>query len=92
MAGKSTVSTIRGAFPFLGGDMRSTFDRLGPTAIGLLLAALSLGLAGCEKKGPLEEAGDAIEEGAEDVREDLEDAAEEVEDAAEDVEDALRDR
>jgi predicted small lipoprotein YifL len=61
-------------------------------AIAILFAAMSLGIAGCEKKGPLEEAGDAIEEGIEDVGDDLEDAAEEVEEAAEEAEDALRDR
>lgn len=72
--------------------MRTTFDRLGLTTIGLLLAAMSLGIAGCEKKGPLEEAGDAIEEGVEEVGDELEDAAEEVEEAAEEAEDALRDR
>jgi hypothetical protein len=62
------------------------------TAIALLLTGMSFGIAGCEKKGPLEEAGEAIDEGIEDVREGVEDAAEEVEDAAEEAEEALRDR
>jgi hypothetical protein len=61
-------------------------------AIALLLTAMSFGIAGCEKDGPLEEAGEAIDEGIEDAREGVEDAAEEVEDAAEEAEDALRDR
>jgi predicted small secreted protein len=62
------------------------------TAIIALLLTASFGFAGCEKKGPLEEAGEAIDEGIEDAGEELEDAAEEVEEAAEEAEEALRDR
>jgi hypothetical protein len=76
----------------MGGNMHATFNRVGSTAIALILAAMTLGITGCEKKGPLEEAGEAIEEGVEEVGDELEDAAEEVEEAAEEAEDALRDR
>lgn len=73
-----------------------TIDTFGARAIALLLAAMTLGIAGCEKEGSLEEAGEALDERIEDARDDIEDAAEEaaedVEEAAEDVEDALRDR
>jgi hypothetical protein len=62
------------------------------TTIALSLAALSFGLEGCEKKGPLEEAGEAIDEGIEEVGDELEDAAEEVEEAAEEADEAIRDR
>jgi predicted small lipoprotein YifL len=62
------------------------------TEIALLLTAMSVGMAGCEKKGPLEEAGEAIDERIEDAREELEDAAGEVEQAAEEAREALRDR
>ena len=76
--------------------MQTTLNRFGSTAIAFLLAAMSLGIAGCEKKGPLEEAGEALDDRIEDARDEIEDAAEEaaeeVDEAAEDVEDALRDR
>lgn len=72
--------------------MRVSTAGLCAKAFALLLAAMSLGIVGCEKKGPLEEAGEAIDEGAEEVRDELEDAAEEVEEAAEEAEEALRDR
>jgi hypothetical protein len=72
--------------------MRASTDELRATAIALFLTALSFGIAGCEKEGPLEEAGEAIDERVEDAREGLEDAAEEVEEAAEEAEEALRDR
>ena len=79
--------------------MRASIDGLRATTIAFFLAAMSFGIAGCEEKGPLEEAGERIDEGLEDAREDLEDAAEEVGDAVEEAADAaeeaadeLRDR
>lgn len=72
--------------------MKVTTDALRSATIALFLGAISFGIVGCEKEGPLEEAGEAIDEGIEDVGEAAEDAAEEVEEAAEDVEDALEDR
>ena len=72
--------------------MKAITDVLRSATIALFLGAMSFGIAGCEKKGPLEEAGEAIEEGVEEVGDDLEDAAEEVEEAAEDVRDAVEDR
>jgi F0F1-type ATP synthase membrane subunit b/b' len=83
--------------------MKATIDTFRTRTVILLLAALGFGVAGCERQGPLEEAGEAIDDGIEDAREELEDAAEEVreaaeeaaeeaEEAAEDAADALRDR
>ena len=72
--------------------MKATIDVLRSATIALFLGAMSFGIAGCEKQGPLEEAAEAIEEGVEDVGDEVEDAAEEVEEAAEDVRDAVEDR
>ena len=38
------------------------------TIIGILCAALLLGLAACEREGPAEKAGRAVDEAARDVR------------------------
>lgn len=65
--------------------MRASIDGLRATTIAFCLAAMSFGIAGCEEKGPLEEAGERIDEGLEDAREDLEDAADEVGEAAEEA-------
>jgi len=56
------------------------------TVIVAILAAsmLSLGIAGCEKKGPAERAGEKIGKAAEKVGEGLEKAADKVEDAVTD--------
>ena len=58
--------------------MKATIDVLRSATIALFLGAMSFGIAGCEKQGPLEEAAEAIEEGVEDVGDEVEDAAEEV--------------
>lgn len=44
----------------------------------LLLAMLTLGFVGCEKKGPAERAGESIDEAAEDLGNKIEDACEDV--------------
>ncbi len=48
----------------------------------LLMMLLGLAVAGCEQKGPFEEAGESIDEAAEDVGNAAEDACEDVKDAA----------
>lgn len=70
--------------------MRASIDGLVATTMALFLAGASIGIAGCEEKSPLEEAGDAIEEGIEDAADEIEDAAEEAEEAAEEAAEALR--
>ena len=53
------------------------------------LAVLGLlGLAGCEKKGPAEQAGEKVDEAAAEVKEGAQDAGDAMKDAAGDVKDA----
>jgi predicted small lipoprotein YifL len=62
-----------------------------------LACALSLGLAACEKKGPLEQAGEEVDEavntlkngGKETTADKLDDAGDKVRDAAEEAKDAV---
>ena len=49
--------------------------------LAALVAALTLGLAGCEKEGPMERAGEKLDDAAEKVEEAAEDAADEIKDA-----------
>ena len=49
--------------------------------LAALIAALSLGLAGCEKEGPMERAGEKLDEAAEEVKDAAEEAADEIKDA-----------
>jgi len=69
-------------------------------ALGMaaLACSLSLGLAACEKKGPLEQAGEEVDEavdtmkngGKESTATKLDDAADEVREGAEDAADKLK--
>lgn len=62
-----------------------------------LACALSLGLAACEKKGPLEQAGEEVDEavntikngGEETTADKLDDAGDNVREAAEEAKDAV---
>lgn len=75
-----------------------TRSRLEMTLFAVGLAALlSLGLAGCEQKGPLEQAGeevdeavDTLKEGRESTANKIDDAADEVRSGAEDARDELK--
>ena len=60
--------------------------------VAALLCAMSLGLAACEKKGPLEQAGEEVDEsvdtiknGEESTSNKLDDAVDEAREAAEDA-------
>jgi predicted small lipoprotein YifL len=65
----------------------------------LLAATLSLGLAACEKKGPMEQAGEEVDEaidtlkngGEESTGSKVDDAIDEAREGAEDAVDELRD-
>ena len=46
--------------------------------VGLLAMSLLLGLAGCEKKGPAEQAGEKVDEAAAEVKEGAQDAGDAV--------------
>lgn len=63
----------------------------------LLAASLSLGLAACEKKGPVEQAGEEVDEaidtmkhGEESTSNKVDDAIDEAREGAEDTADELR--
>ena len=66
----------------------------------LLAATLSLGLAACEKKGPLEQAGEEVDEavdtlkngGEESTENKVDDAVDEARAGAEDAADELKDK
>jgi len=58
---------------------------------GLVPFALLLMLAGCEKAGPLERAGDEIDEAVQDVRAGGETTANKIDDAVDEVVDAADD-
>lgn len=65
-------------------------------SIAALAAALSLSLAACEKKGPLEQAGEEVDEAARTIKnggettgDKLDDAGDKVRDAAEEAKDAV---
>ena len=49
--------------------------------LAALVTALSLGLAGCEKEGPMERAGEKLDEAAEEVKDAAEDAVDDIKDA-----------
>jgi predicted small lipoprotein YifL len=55
----------------------------------LLAAILGLGIAACEREGPMEEAGEEADEAVEDAGEAAEDAGESMEDTAEEAEEKL---
>ncbi len=52
---------------------------------GLLAMGLLLGLAGCEKKGSAEQAGEKIDEAAAQVKEGAQDAGDAMKEAGQDV-------
>ncbi|MBK7406118.1 MAG: hypothetical protein IPJ41_16310 [Phycisphaerales bacterium] len=54
-------------------------------AVGALLAAGLLPFAGCEKQGPLENAGEKADDVIEDAGDAVEDAGDKVEDATDSV-------
>ena len=66
-------------------------------SIAALAAALSLSLTACEKKGPLEKAGEEVDEAARTIKnggketaaDKLDDAGDKVQDAAKDAKDAI---
>ena len=49
--------------------------------LAALVTTLSLGLAGCEKEGPMERAGEKLDEAAEEVKGAAEDAVDDIKDA-----------
>lgn len=66
----------------------------------LLAATLSMGLAACEKKGPVEQAGEEVDEavdtlkngGEESTENKVDDAIDEARDGAEDTADELKEK
>lgn len=65
----------------------------------LLAASLSLGLAACEKKGPVEQAGEEVDEaidtmknGGESTENKVDDAMDEAREGAQDAADEIKDR
>jgi hypothetical protein len=58
------------------------------SGIAVAIAALALaGLAGCEREGPMEEAGEAIDNAAEKTGDKIEDVGDKIEDKARDAKD-----
>jgi predicted small lipoprotein YifL len=57
----------------------------------LALGVLSLGLAACEREGPLERFGEEVDEAAENVREGGETTENRVDDAVDDIRDGVED-
>lgn len=49
--------------------------------LAVLIAALTVGLAGCEKEGPMERAGEKLDDATEEVKDAAEEAGDEIEDA-----------
>ena len=47
--------------------------------LAALLVMLMLGMAGCEREGPMERAGERVDEGVEDTRENMDEARESTE-------------
>jgi len=73
-------------------------DRWKTLGMAALVCAFTLGLAACEKKGPLEQAGEEVDEavdtmkhgGKESTATKLDDAADEVREGASDAADKLK--
>jgi hypothetical protein len=57
-------------------------------SVAALVAALSLGFAACEKKGPVEQAGEEVDEAVNSVRNGGETAGDKLDDAGDKVRDA----
>ena len=50
----------------------------------ILIAAMSLGIAACDRDGPAEEMGEDIDEGIDEFGDDMEEAGDEIEDEFDD--------
>lgn len=59
--------------------------------IAALLCAMSLGLAACEKKGPLEQAGEEVDEAVDTVKNGEESTSSKVDDAFDEAREAAED-
>ncbi len=58
---------------------------------GMLSAALLAGLAGCEREGPLERAGEEVDEAVDTMRNGEESTSNKVDDAADEMRDGVND-
>jgi hypothetical protein len=65
----------------------------GKQALAMLLLGglLGGGLAGCERDGPAERAGEKLDEAGKDVQQGVENAADKIEDGAENLQDKVQD-
>ena len=59
--------------------------------IAALLCAMSLGLAACEKKGPVEQAGEEVDEAVDTIKSGEESTATKVDDAVDEAREAAED-
>lgn len=59
--------------------------------VAALLCALSLGLAACEKKGPLEQAGEEVDEAVDTIKNGEESTSSKVDDAFDEAREATED-
>lgn len=59
--------------------------------VAALLCAMSLGLAACEKKGPLEQAGEEVDEAVDTVKNGEESTANKVDDTLDEAREAAED-
>ena len=59
--------------------------------IAALLCAMSLGLAACEKKGPIEQAGEEVDEAVDTIKNGEESTATKVDDAVDEAREAAED-
>ena len=60
-------------------------------AVMLLGGLLGAGLAGCERDGPAERAGEKLDEAGKDVKQGVENAADKVEDSADKLQEKVPD-
>ena len=60
-----------------------TFGRKSALILSALLATASLGIVGCERDGPLENAGEEIDDAVDDVADEIEDGIDEATDESE---------
>jgi len=58
--------------------------------IGSVLFLLILGLAACEKEGPMEKAGEKADEAIHETKQNIDEAKEDVKENAKDARDAVR--
>ena len=64
---------------------------LKPLMLAALACTMTLGIAACEKKGPLEQAGEEIDEAIDTVKNGEESTANKVDDALDDVREGVDD-